>query len=356
LRIALLSTFVPSTMWSDAHQMIQKMEDHILNRECYCHLWKYDCIFNQTVELGHYARLPEDGIGTPDAAAAAAASSNTTSDPWWLKFGAWERVAHLQAALPKYDWVLYGDVDYIIKDLSRPIESFIREFELYGKDDVHVLVPVDDNEREKRFAFSTFAVLIKNSSFGRRLLENWRAYGMGLCPNGNFEDVGKRKGYSWEHSDQPGLWYALMKTHMDFNPNDKRSPDIVSCNETTGLIAASKDFWFDIDGYFFKNGYRIGNYGEDLDKVQDEQQIIWSRSHNDSMSGLGVQLNWRIAAGERFSFTAFAVHLNRPSITWDLEVQIELRMCKQVHGCFVSWNETMGVQAGCAGRNSSNQH
>ena len=55
LKIAVVSTFVHSTMWTkynSSHKYLHDYSDHILNRECYCHLWKYDCIFNQTMELG----------------------------------------------------------------------------------------------------------------------------------------------------------------------------------------------------------------------------------------------------------------------------------------------------------------
>lgn len=352
LKIAVLSTFVVSTMWDKFSESsyVKKYTDHILNRECYCHLWNYQCIFNQTMELGLYAKPPDNRTNT--AKVTAAAPSNTTSDPWWLEFGGWERVAHLQAALPKYDWVLYGDIDYIIKDMSRPIESFIREFDLYGKNDVNVLVPVDDNENDHQFAFSNFAILIKNSPFGRKLLENWRAFGMGLCPNGNFPDKSNKKKYSWEHSDQPGLWYALMKTHMDFNPNSMKPPGILTCNETTGLIA--NGYWMDINTYFYGNGYRRGNYGEDLAKVPDNQQIAWSQTHNDSMSGLGVDGNW-LNGAKKFWHNAFALHYKKSSEQWNPEMQIELSMCKHIHGCSVSWNKTTGVRVGCR-RNSSSAY
>jgi len=355
LKIAVLSSFVASTMWEETPESsktnLKTYTDHILNRECYCHLWNYSCIFNQTMELGLYVKTP-DNRANNNANVIAAAPSNTTSDPWWLEFGAWERVAHLQAALPKYDWVLYGDIDYIIKDMSRPIESFIREFDLYGRNNLNVLVPVDDNEKDLK-TFSAFAILIKNSPFGRKLLENWRAYGMGLCPNGNFPDLSKKKKYNWEHGDQTGLWYALMKTHMDFNPNAVKPPGIVTCNETTGLIR--ENYWLDINKYFRGNGYRNGNYGKDLAKVPDNQQIAWSRAHKgDSMSGLGVDGNW-FPGAEKFWQNAFALHYKKTSEQWDPEMQIELGMCKRVHGCSVSWNKTTGVQAGC-GRNSSSAY
>jgi len=336
--IAVLSTFIPSTMWSDVSKEIKKLSDHILNRECYCHLWNYECIFNQTTEMGLYVeggtRYDKDNTSTSKA-----------KNPWWLQFAGWERVAHLQAALPNYDWILYGDLDYIIKDMSRPIESFIREFELYGKNDIHVLVPRDDNVRNI-FAFSDFSVLIKNSPFGRRLVENWRAFGMGLCPNGNFEDLSKKQRYAWQHSDQVGLWYALMKTHDDFRVDSPaKLPDTVTCNKTSGLLK-NRNYWLDMTNYFRKNGYTVGNYGITLNEIDDHQMIAWSKTHNDSMSGLGVNLN-KFPDAKKFAFNAFALHNKKPSNQWDREMQIELGMCKKVHGCSVTWNNAKGIQTGC---------
>jgi hypothetical protein len=82
---------------------------------CYCRVWNYDCLVNQTKELTYLANASQSRKVSRQSYDNTNAVSNKTT-PWWLKFGAWERVAHLQAALPQYDWVLYGDLDYI-KDM-----------------------------------------------------------------------------------------------------------------------------------------------------------------------------------------------------------------------------------------------
>jgi hypothetical protein len=334
-KIAVLSSYIGSTMWSkDTKAQFHNLLDHITNRACYCHLWHYDFIVNQTREITFDAEAQPEQI--------------KHRREWWLQFGAWERVAHIQAALDQYDWVLYGDLDYIIKDFSRPIESFIRQLDLYGKNQVHVLLPADENHGTSPSAFSSFAILIKNSPFGRKLLENWRSFAMGICPNGNFQDKGGEMGYDWVHSDQPGLWYALMKTHMDFFPNDVHlSPQIVKCNDTNGLIDDSKTGpWMDFESYFTKNGYRAGNYGEKLAGVFDDQHIIFSRSGSDSMSGLGVDHNW-VHNADKFWNHSFALHWRAPSDQWFPDMQRELTLCKRVHGCNASLNELGEIRAGC---------
>ena len=233
LRIGILASYIESNMWSPSERNIklQALFDQIINRQCYAHLWNYDFILNQTREL-----------------------TGSNSSKWWLEYGSWDRVPHLQAALPNYDWVLYGDLDYIIKDYSRPLDSFIKEFEMYGVNDVQVLIPVDDNEANIPREFSDFAIMIKNGPFGKRLLENWRVFAAGLCPSGNFES--KTKSYEWCHSDQPGLWYALMQTHKEFYPNDKHhSPNIAQCNEDTGFI--KDNHWLGFNKYFTKVSSKI---------------------------------------------------------------------------------------------------
>ena len=369
-KIAFLTSYVESDMWTPdpdtgGGRPILNMLGHITNRACYCHLWNYDCIFNQKHELSNF--MPQQHTSLSD---------EQQPNRWWLKFGCWERVAHLQAALPRYDWVLYGDIDYIIKDMTRPIESFVHEFELYGKDEVHVLVPSDNDDNDRVTAFSSFAVLIKNSPFGRKLVENWRAFAMGICPNGNF--ASKDGEYEWYHggekhlfmpldccfgpielltfsllfTDQPGLWYALMKTHMDFYPNDAHHPpSIITCNSTTGLIDDSNTGpWLNFDEYFVKNGLKAGNYGEHLDRVPDNQPIIFSKSGNESRSGLGVDHNWAYneKTGQILWNYAFALHQKATKEHWNPNMQRELAICQNVHGCAASLNETTGmIETGC---------
>jgi len=67
-----------------------------------------------------------------------------------------------------------------------------------------ILVPRDFGGSE--FKISSFAVLVKNDPFGNAVLENWMNFARGLCQKGNLAD--KKREYTWEDSDQPGLWYA----------------------------------------------------------------------------------------------------------------------------------------------------
>ena len=350
-RIALLSSFIRSDMWTEnANKKMKPLVDHMINRMCYCHLWNYDCIFNQTQDLtlnhiDHDHMNLEPSLTQP-------ISSSSNVDRWWLKFGCWERVTHLIAALPKYDWVLYGDLDYIVKDMTKPIESFLKEFELQGKD-AHVLLPSDTNG-DHTGAFSSFALLVRHSPFGMKLLENWMKFALGICPNGNF--ASQTKEYDWIHSDQPGLWYALMKTHMDFYPNSVLPQTIIQCDNVTGFINdTGTGPWLGFDDYFVRNKFKAGNYGKMLEKVPNDQPIIFGVSKDESRTGLGVDHNWYYndAKGYTFWKYAFALHYNRPSQDWDLDMQRDLSMCKNHHGCFSSLDENVSISVGCDGERNT---
>lgn len=156
-RIAILMSYVASDMWKVGKR---PSFDHMINKACYSHLWNYDFIFNQTRSLSYLSNKTDRG-----------------GRSWWLKYGCWERVAHLQAALPRYDWILYGDIDFIIKDFSRPVEDFIREFDTHGKKNVSILLP--GQGRSSPGVFASFAVLFRNSPFATAVLENWRQFGLG---------------------------------------------------------------------------------------------------------------------------------------------------------------------------------
>lgn len=344
-KIALVSSYIPSDMWR-SHVRDEKVRiilDHQTNRACYCHQWNYDCILNQTNDLTTTAMstsiITLSSVPRPsDITTSMNISSSSSPERWWLQWATWDRVTHIEAALAKYDWVLYGDLDYIIKDMTRPLESFLYELELHGKRNVSVIVPSDLNHDNVPKPFSVFAIMVKNSPFGWKLMENWRAFAMGICPNGNFFSADKN--YEWFHSDQPGLWYALMKTHTDFYPNSVFPSGIIECNATSGFInnTENRGPWLGLGEYFTKNGLKAGNYGNDLDAVPDDQPIIFSKSGEDSMSGLGVDHNWVYTnnqeTGAKLWKHAFALHQNQPSTEWDNPMQRQLDMCINIHGCF----------------------
>ena len=206
---------------------------HLINKACYCELWGYDFIFSQSWGFPDQVRSP---------------TTESPDGPHWLDYGTWHRVPHIKSALDAgYEWVLYADVDYVFQDMALPLESFVKEWSHHGKDNVHVFVPCDGNNL---FTFSAFAVLIRNSDFGRRLVDNWIKISRGLCPNGNFPS--KLGEYSWGDSDQPGLWYALAQTHQEFYP-EKKGNFTLSCNQD-GYLGTARFMGQELNEYMQRVG------------------------------------------------------------------------------------------------------
>lgn len=171
-RIAIMSSFVPNRP-KNSDQPPPRLGDvyleHIINKACYSYIWGYDFIFNTT--YGFDDSYPK----------------------WhWLDFGTWHRVPHVNSRIRDYDWILYTDTDFLINDIMRPLESFLHEFALANKTNVHLVVPVD-NYSNSMFMFSAFAFLIRNSSYGQDILKYWDQFARGVCPKGNLNKTNSGK-------------------------------------------------------------------------------------------------------------------------------------------------------------------
>ena len=236
-KIAIISGFVTRESGPQAPQVKPYNYNHMINKACYAHLWGYDFIFNTSWGFEQNRH-------------------NVSANHYWLEYGTWHRVSHMAAALPNYDWIVYADVDWFIQDLTVPLESFIKDWELHGFTNVSVFIPVDNPGTH---IFSAYAVMIRNNPFGRRLLQNWLQFADGLCPKGNFDTTPGK--YEWGDSDQPGIWYSLAKTHSEFYGNNFN----VTCNATTGKIVSGRFMGPEMRQYFLNHNVMFGgNQGKDL--------------------------------------------------------------------------------------------
>lgn len=329
LKIAIISGFVTGKEPPTAHSPRVKPSNmgHLLNKACYSALWGYDYIFNSTWGF-------EDDIGKA----------------YWKKFGTWHRVPHIQAALPHYDWVLYTDVDYYFRDFSVPLEYFIRDWEFHGHKDVSIFVPKDSDSRV-HYVFSAFVVFIRNSPFGRRVVENWRHFAEGICPNGNFYDWNTKnaggttgRSYGWEDTDQPGLWYALAKTHAEFT-NQESLYLGERCNNA-GLINTDRALGPELNTYFRGSNPKVvqGHHEDDLYSVPTGQYIIWSKLSDETDSGLGIQKTFGVD-GKKQTPHAFAIH-KKQDLSTD-PIASEMEYCRNVLGCYAEYDSTGILQLGC---------
>ena len=78
-------------------------------------------------------------------------------------------------------------------------------------------------------------------------------FARGLCQKGNLAD--KKREYTWEDSDQPGLWYALTRAHSDFSGHTKT---VRECNLSTGLIDTNYAYMDGMSEYFESVGIHLG--------------------------------------------------------------------------------------------------
>ncbi|KAG5175134.1 hypothetical protein JKP88DRAFT_265920 [Tribonema minus] len=82
--------------------------------------------------------------------------------------------------LPRYDWVLWLDLDFMVTDMSRRIETFIERLNHH----VHILVPQDQNTV---MFFSAYALLIRNSEESRVMVDDWFKL-KDSCPFAMYDD------------------------------------------------------------------------------------------------------------------------------------------------------------------------
>lgn len=317
LKFAIMSSFVHTEdVKSDKNAPKINDLDHVLNKLCYCDLWGYDYILNTTFGF----------------------SKSWTEKAHWLNYGTWHRVPHIQARLHEYDWLLYADIDFLIQDVTIPLESMIKEFQQYGKD-IHIVLPTDAN---KEFTFSAFAVFVRNSPFGRRVVENWMSFAKGICPKGNINTTVKGK-YDWKDTDQPGLWYALAETHREFfAKNDTEAPRML-CNQTTGYFETERALGPELNKYFKYMKAVKGVHGKDLSKVPSHQPIIWSLTDNETRSGLGIQQTYGKYAAGTWPH-GWAIHKKE----FPTHLRADLMRCRHVQGCQAAYDEKGVLQMGCS--------
>lgn len=320
-KIAVMSSFVPNQDVGPPPRLKQDYFNHTISKACYCYIWGYDFIFNTT-------------YGFDD-----------TYPKWnWLGYGTWHRVPHLESRIRDYDWILYTDTDFAIKDMISPLESFLREFELYGKDNVQLFIP-QDNYGDGKFRFSAFAFMIRNSPFGRTVLKYWDEFARGLCERGNLNLTANHP-YNWLYSDQPGLWYAMMRTYADFFPDRVPENNYPQCNGAIGVLDSHVPPWND----FFKAMPNLtkGSTGEELARVPDDQPFIWSSLPKGRRSGLALQLNWGIEPSLRQKYIdgAFALHLKKVQ-DFPKDLLDEISHCRENLGCYAHYDELGDLKIGC---------
>jgi hypothetical protein len=179
-------------------------------------------------------------------------------------------------------------------------------------------------------------------------------FGRGLCPTRNIKGVLTKEGklkYNWLHSDQPGIWYSLYKTHMEFF-----NPDLLAetkfCNNETGYISLERGFGPELNKYMGDVAKaKIGSDGVHFTNFPDDQPILWSTpSGNGGMpiGGLGLQMTYGIDPNDPRQKGSFALHKknNLPE-----DIILELEQCKRRYGCHANFSRgELMFSYGCGSR------
>ena len=340
-RFAIMSSFVPSSQWIDGHKRLDETNlEMLLNKACYCYRHGYEFIFNMT-------------HGFPP-------SSNTRRNftPYWQEYGTWSRVPHIRDRLQDFDWILYADIDYVVVNHSRPLADFLDEWHSYNLSP-SIYVPRDFQSRNF-YTFSAFCVLIRNSPFGRAVVQRWMDFAHGICPRGNLSPVPRK--YTWEDSDQPGIWYALTQTHRDFFPNYVNATrdaklwivqqEGAVCNATSGLVITDRAFGPETNAYFRHVHAVIGDSGVDLQDMPQDQPIVWSlgpttNTGGGPFGGLGIQAKWMAAKDRNETFQqSFAVHVGSSHLSKLSRIH---EQCRREYGCYANYTdgENGRLRIGC---------
>eukprot|EP00591_Stephanopyxis_turris_P002816 CAMPEP_0195523984 /NCGR_PEP_ID=MMETSP0794_2-20130614/23532_1 /TAXON_ID=515487 /ORGANISM="Stephanopyxis turris, Strain CCMP 815" /LENGTH=297 /DNA_ID=CAMNT_0040654105 /DNA_START=435 /DNA_END=1328 /DNA_ORIENTATION=+ len=269
---------------------------------------------------------------------------NAVSKSPWLEFGTWHRVPHMQSQISNYDWILYADVDWIVHDMSRPLEAFFKYFDFHGKHNVSIILPTETSF----LTFSAYVVMIRNNEFGRRILHNWNDFAHGLCANGNYAKWKTGQTYDWEWSDQPGIWYSLWRTHEELIEGRNVSDNF--CNKTDGLITDRRRVGGPkLNEYFGANDiYLRGSEASTLSKMPKDQAIVWTSYTDKYRPHLGQQLTF---GGHKAREIEFAVHIKENHEKWPGNMQLEYNICRNLHGCFANYTLHGELVIGCNNHN-----
>lgn len=290
---------------------------NILNKQCYAALHGYEFILH-TENLVHEIY-------------------KNNKELYWLKHPHWNKIPALKSLLEEgYPYVLLSDVDFWVKDISVPLKTHMIESSLLGTD-ASIFLPRDSMESNS-FAFSNFAMIIKNTNFSKTFVQKWEDIMLGkICPKGSvFKDRRSDPNRSkitdnWADSDQPGMWIALVLTAEIFTGHKSS----FKCDEN-GYFTPNA---YHINDYFKKLGYRVGNSAYDL-KPNVKQHIIWSTtSEYHSRPGLGLQMNWgNWGKLKEFAFGVHEKHVKHlPEV-----ITKELDVCKKNLGCVVEIHNDTG--------------
>jgi hypothetical protein len=142
----------------------------------------------------------------------------------------------------------------------------------------------------------------------------------------------------WKISDQPGLWYALAKTHAELVSNRA-----FSMNCSNGYLAVkdkSLPVGAELDEYFrYSVFHNLTTPPRNLSECSKDQPILWS----DAKNGLGVNVEKHVGCRKTTNADnvlptfpeSFGFHIKE---RLPFNVLHDIDQCRHLYGCTTSYD------------------
>ncbi|CAM9339605.1 unnamed protein product, partial [Phaeothamnion confervicola] len=196
-----------------------RYNEFFANKDCYARRHGYDLIVDY--------RNHVDGMGFyVDPATGERGPTNVHFNKPWL----------LRKWLPHYDWVLWLDLDTLVLDMERPIETFI---DALGPEN-HILLP---QEQMSVYFFSAYALLLRNSPEALAMVDDWFSL-KDCCPHALYDD-------------QARLYAAVLRMQIKARGAevDRSKPATTDCLDLCEKVETQRDFSWCFDRAVKANGY-----------------------------------------------------------------------------------------------------
>lgn len=315
--VAITTEYTKDEIWKEREEYLDQL---LINRECYSHLHGYDNIFsftdyveNLTMPKGPVPRRGCHGMCTIE------------DDYWGFEDapmqGYWNKVHLAKKVLKDYDYIFWTDADVFFTDLAKPIEWFIDHSRMRGKD-IHLWVPQDQGGAGE-YIFSDAVFLVKNSKWGRYVLDAWWDYGTGLktsCQDRWFRV--QQPGHDM-NLDMPWMWHAVLMLYDKYN--NKSAPCMNDCLKRT-IANCFRD-------YFRAERYPIAHKGRQLERVAGPISFSNLESRHFLDTGLMLQGNWGPFQDDEHVDASFTIHSKPNRDPWRFYMKNVHRVCTDVLQC-----------------------
>jgi len=235
--------------------------------------------------------------------------------------GYWNKVYLTQKVLKDYDYIFWADADVFFTDLAKPIEWFIDNSRMLGKD-IHLWVPQDQGGAGK-YIFSDAVYLVKNSKWGQYTLDAWWDYGTGLktsCQDRWFRV--QQPGHDM-NLDMPWLWHAVLLLYDKYN--NKSAPCMKECMNLT-IANCFKN-------YFRAEKYPVAHKGPKLEQAAGPISFSSLEAKRFMDTGLMLQGNWGHFQDDDHVDASFTIHSKPNRDPWRFYMKNVHRLCTDLLKC-----------------------